>query len=561
MYPKIKALPAQFITFIVLIASTLSAQPTLVKKWDKSFGGVYEERFKKIVLMPDGGYLLAGESSSIASGNKSQSVYDTINYLSDIWLVRLDSNGNKLWDKQYGTTRKELIFDVIVLSDNTILIGAMVSGYPELDLTALNLSSNLNDFDYWVIKISPHGEIIWDRRYGGAKEDIICKMFETGSRQIVFVGHTTSNTSDFISKANKDTTLNSPDYWWLILDSLGNKIHDNRYGGFKSDYLINASGTLDGGYVLCGSSFSCAGGDVTDDCKSSTSIYPDIWVVKLDSVGNKEWDRMLGTFFHEIPSAIVQYGDSLYILIAQVKFTGQDVNQPSIGPQGSSDIWAAKLDYSGKVIEQFRIGGQGSEGATQTHISSDGNATFLAVSNSIKSGYKSEDNLADNEMWLISVDSVGNKLWDKTVKTNGGYSINSGGMVMPSSNCYTLATNTTSGIAGDKSTPNFDHTETYRDLWVIKYCFEDASNVDGMNEQSLRLFPNPTNSTLTIQTDAAWQDASVSLTNLEGKVVFSQALTNAQQQSLAISHLPNGMYFVTVQSAQQKWVRRVVKTE
>jgi hypothetical protein len=99
------------------------------------------------------------------------------------------------------------------------------------------------------------------------------------------------------------------------------------------------------------------------------------------------------------------------------------------------------------------------------------------------------------------------------------------------------------------------------------YKTEDAGNtwvttaLQSLNESKLKLYPNPTNSTLTIQTDVAWQEATATLTNLEGRVVFSQALTNNQQQSLDIGHLPNGMYFVTVQSEQQKWVRRVVKAE
>lgn len=75
----------------------------------------------------------------------------------------------------------------------------------------------------------------------------------------------------------------------------------------------------------------------------------------------------------------------------------------------------------------------------------------------------------------------------------------------------------------------------------------------------LRIFPNPTNSTITIQTDMTWQIATAMLTNLEGKVVLSQALSNSTQQTLDISHLPNGIYFVVVQSAQQKLVKRVAK--
>lgn len=74
-------------------------------------------------------------------------------------------------------------------------------------------------------------------------------------------------------------------------------------------------------------------------------------------------------------------------------------------------------------------------------------------------------------------------------------------------------------------------------------------------------FPNPTNSTLTIQNDVAWQEATATLTNPEGRVVMTQALNNSKQQTIDIGHLPAGLYFVTVQSAQQKWVKRVVKAE
>jgi hypothetical protein len=106
-----------------------------------------------------------------------------------------------------------------------------------------------------------------------------------------------------------------------------------------------------------------------------------------------------------------------------------------------------------------------------------------------------------------------------------------------------------------------DSSNTAYALDNILVDFGIPTSVHEIFLNDFRIFPNPTNSTLTIKTDVAWQDATATLTNLEGRVVFSQALTNNQQQSLDIGHLPNGMYFVTVQSAQQKWVRRVVKAE
>jgi len=349
------------------------------------------------------------------------------------------------------------------------------------------------------------------------------------------------------------------DYWLLLIDSNGSYLKDFRYGGDGNENLSYFAMTSDGGYILAGESNSCTSGNKLSPCKINISSNYDVWVVKTDSIGQIQWDRTYGGYYSEKIKDIVETSIG-YLLLMSTNSFQEDVTAPPISANlGIFDIWLVEIDFSGNILNQSRRGGAGGENPRTLVV--DSSITIMAISNSNISGDKSEENMAINEMWLLKLDSEGNKLWDKTILTNGDYSIHDGGMVMPTSNCYTLATHTTSGIAGDKSTPNFDSTETYRDLWVIKYCFEDASNVDEMNEQSLRLFPNPTNSMLTIQTDAAWQDASVSLTNLEGKVVFSQALTNTQQQSLDISHLPNGMYFVTVQSAQQKWVRRVVKVE
>jgi hypothetical protein len=98
---------------------------------------------------------------------------------------------------------------------------------------------------------------------------------------------------------------------------------------------------------------------------------------------------------------------------------------------------------------------------------------------------------------------------------------------------------------------------------MLLYLFQKPTSFrnDFFLIHSIEIFPNPTNATLTIQTDVAWQEATATLTNPEGRVVMTQALNNSQQQTIDIGHLAAGIYFVTVQSAQQKWVRRVVKAE
>jgi hypothetical protein len=544
MYQKIKMLRVVIMTSIMLLTCTLSAQPTLVKKWDKSFGGIYGEKFEKLILMYDGGYLLAGESSSIASGNKSQSVYDTISYQPDIWLVRLDSNGNKLWDRQLGNSKKNMFGDVIQTKDNSILVGGTVSGNPSHDLSQPPFCGDTNDVDFWLVKLDASGLILWDRRYGGCSEDMISSIIELNNGTIAITGYTSSDTSNFISHTNRDTTLITTDYWMLLIDNQGNYIKDFRFGGEHYDYVRTFINTSDGGYLIGGESQSCASGDKTSACKQLGSPIPDVWLIKTDSNGQILWDKTYGGSNNDKIRSIheVELG---YLLLMSTNSSQGDVSNPPISTNSAIfDIWLVEIDFSGNILNQSRRGGTGGENPRTLVV--DSTITIMAITNSNISGDKSEENMAINEMWLLKLDGTGNKLWDKTILTDGGYSIDGGGMVTPSSNCYTLATNTTSGIAGDKTTLNFDSTETYKDMWVIKYCFEEVSSVDDLNEQSLRLFPNPTNSTLTIQTDAAWQEATATLTNLDGRVVLSQVLTNSQQQNLDIGHLPNGMYFVTI---------------
>jgi len=539
MYQKIKMLRVVIMTSIMLLTCTLSAQPTLVKKWDKSFGGIYGEKFEKLILMYDGGYLLAGESSSITSGNKSQTVYDTVTYSFDLWIVRLDSNGNKLWDKQYGSNETDLLVDVIALKSGDIMLSAFTRADSSFDLTMPKFENSYNP-DVWLVKLDQNGLKVWDKRYGGHGVDDNSFLVELQSGVIALAGRTNSDTSINISKP----PFGGMDYWFLFIDSNGNYLKDFRYGGDGNENLSYFAMTSDGGYILAGESNSCTSGNKLSPCKINISSNYDVWVVKTDSIGEIQWDKTYGGFYGDKISDVVETSNGYQLLMSTNSFQ-EDVTAPPISTNSAIfDIWLVEIDFSGNILNQSRRGGAGGENPRTLVV--DSTITIMAITNSNISGDKSEENMAINEMWLLKLDGTGNKLWDKTILTDGGYSIDGGGMVTPTSNCYILATNTTSGIAGDKTTLNFDSTETYKDMWVIKYCFEEVSSVDDLNEQSLRLFPNPTNSTLTIQTDAAWQDATATLTNLDGSVVFSQALTNTQQQSLDIGHLPNGMYFVTI---------------
>src|SRR5690606_7302364 len=87
-----------FTAFAVSSSFSLLAQTAPAKLWDKTFGGSSFESLDAVKQTSDGGYILGGDSDSDISGNKSQASKG----MSDYWIIKLDANGNKLWDKAFG---------------------------------------------------------------------------------------------------------------------------------------------------------------------------------------------------------------------------------------------------------------------------------------------------------------------------------------------------------------------------------------------------------------------------------------------------------------------------
>jgi hypothetical protein len=222
------------------------------------------------------------------------------------------------------------------------------------------------------------------------------------------------------------------------------------------------------------------------------------------------------------------------------------------------DLWFAIFDSNGEIIHQQTFPGLWDEYPNDMIVTSEGDVILLATTLSNQLPYPQSNGYLD--IWVIKLNNKGEMIWQKNL--GGSVEERAARVIEVSSGLYAITGSTTSNDKDVKS-PTFANVNA-ADAWVI--MLEDTAITNQLTsianmDFDFKIFPNPTNSTLTIQTDATWREATATLTNLEGRVVLSQALTNTQQQSLDIGHLPNGMYFVTVQSAQQKWVRRVVKAE
>ena len=206
------------------------------KVWDRRYGGIETEALYNMCATSDGNYMLIGSSNSGISGDKTQPAWGGS---SDYWIVKIDSAGNKLWDKRYGGTDDDYISDIIEMPDGGFILGGLSYSGAGGDKTQASWGQG----DYWVVRINSTGIVMWDKRFGGTGFETFGAMISPGNAAILLGG-----TSD--SGISGDKTENSrgfDDYWIVKTDTLGNKIWDKRFGGNQSDELMSMVATPDGG--------------------------------------------------------------------------------------------------------------------------------------------------------------------------------------------------------------------------------------------------------------------------------------------------------------------------
>ncbi len=177
------------------------------KIWDKTFGGTAGDEISSARQTSDGGYILGGRSSSLISGNKTSTNYGG----ADGWVIRIDSSGNKLWEKTFGGTGSDAIISVEQTRDG----GFMLGGYSYSGATGNKTTYNAGQNDWWVIQLNTNGTILNQQSFGGSDYEELYSMTQTRSGGFLLGGYSTSGISDTKTNANFGLT----DMWLVRLPS------------------------------------------------------------------------------------------------------------------------------------------------------------------------------------------------------------------------------------------------------------------------------------------------------------------------------------------------------
>jgi hypothetical protein len=551
-----KILAAIFL--LMLSCEFTHAQLIFNKQWDKRFGGNNDDSFYSIIQTSDNGYLLCGASNSEISGDKTEYNCDTASSADNIngWIIKTDSLGNKLWDKRFGGSNGENIMQMQQTFDGGYILGGSTTSDSGCDIS----EPTREGADYWMIKIDPFGNKEWDRRFGGSGDDNFSAIQQTKDSGYILAGESNSPISGDKTQDDWDPTYSTYDYWVVKTDKYGIKQWDKRFGGTDEELMdpFPLLQTNDGGYILGGFSKSGISGDKT---QANWAVgWDNFWVVRIDSVGNKVWDHVYGgTVEDDLEGNILATPDGGFLLggFSKSGASGDKTDSLAWG------YWIVKIDSAGNKLWDKAYGspGAGESILYSLYLTSDGGYLLTGNSTQNAGGNKSENNLGYVQIWMVKTDSAGNQQWDKTIFTDNMVTNVYG--IQTNEGCYVAGCATKSGIGGYKTQPNWDVTNSTDDYWILKFC-NGPTGIDEITPQlQFNVYPNPFTSELDITlAQQNLKQADFSICNILGQTVYTQHETNLSPtytKMLDLSYLPNGVYLVEVVVDGEVSVREVVK--
>ena len=206
--------------------------------WEKTYGGGDEDSVHSIVKTSDDGFILVGNTYSYSNGG------------SDVYLIKIDKDGNLLWEKNYGSEEDDGAYGVVQIDD-----GYIITGYTRQYGWYAHV---------WIIKIDQNGNKIWEKHEG---EDGFSK-----------VGYAIKDSRDgdfIIAGSSFSYTTGEKDVYLLKIDKDGNKIWERTYGGSDYDCAYSIIETSDNEFVIAGYTYSYGDG------------AGNIYIIKVDKDGNK----------------------------------------------------------------------------------------------------------------------------------------------------------------------------------------------------------------------------------------------------------------------------------
>lgn len=504
------------VTFLFLfIVSVLYPQDIL---WEKSYGGIHAEYLFDAQPTADYGFILAGSSISGKSGNKMDENIGGLDY----WVWKMDERGDLEWQKSFGGNGHDLLKSIQGTRDGGFILGG--------NSTSMKGFSKREDArgqeDLWIIKLNAMGEEEWQKTLGGTGKDVLHEIKQTQDGGYIIGATTSSRPSGDKASAH----FGNLDYWIVKLDSEGIVEWERSYGGIYKEELQSISPTEDEGYIVGGSSNSPLSGNKNEEGFGQG----DYWLLKLDKLGNQEWQRTIGGEDHDSLHTILPLEDGGY-LVGGHSFSGATGRKSEPSKKGS-DFWVFKMDESGEVAWQKVYDFGKTDVLTSLLENKDGTLLIGGHAKTESRGMAKSNKKGIDDYIALKLSGEGEEMWRQTVGSKGEDVLRK--LVETRDGGYILAGTSRSEVSGDKNT-----RQGRSDFWVVK--LKDKDKEDKERQPGLEAIPNPTERFSNVIVNHEFESGTVHVYDIAGRQL-QQFPAEVRTVPIDLGGLPIGIYLVTV---------------
>jgi hypothetical protein len=320
--------------------------------WNRTYGGPNYDEAYSLVQTGDGGFALAGYTFSFGAGSQ------------DFWLVRTDGSGNVLWSKTYGGSGNESAYSLVQTSDGGYAMAGSTTPF------GAGIS------DAWLVKTDASGSVQWNKTYGGMGNDEARSVVQTSDGGFAMAGCTS-----FLPGTGLD-------YWLVRTDKSGNDLWNKTYDRTSADGAYSLVQTSDGGFAMAG---------YTWELWSDTGI--DFWLVRTDGSGNALWNKTYDRSSGDLAYSLVLASDGGFAMAGH-----------SASLAGDQDYWLVKTDESGNALWNKTYGGPAKDDAYSLVQTGDGGFALA--------GYTFSFGAGNYDLWLVKLGAGAPEEWSFAIITD-----------------------------------------------------------------------------------------------------------------------------------------------
>ncbi len=561
-------LSALFASF--LLVTNLSAQnPSF--QWAKQMGSPDTDLGNSIAVDANGNVYVTGIFWGPTDFDPGAGTINlTSRGKSDIFIQKLDANGNLLWVKQMGGTGFDGANSITTDASGNIYTTGYFNSTVDFDpgTGTINLIS-AGYYDVFIQKLDANGNFIWVKQMGGAGFDE-AHSITTDAMGNIYTNGYFEKTVDFDPGAGTSNLISAGSYDVFIqkIDSAGNFLWAKQMGGTDNDYGLSVTTDARGNVYSTGVFSDTADFDPGTGITNLTCLGEyDIFIQKLDANGVFIWAKQMGSLEYDWGLGITT--DATGNVYTTGRFTGNVDFDPGAGTvnltsAGSFDGFIQKLDSVGNFVWVRQMGGLYNDYANSITTDANGNIYASGTFGGIVDfdpgeGIANLTSAGNQDIFIQKLDANGHFVWATGI---GGADYEEGNSITTNANGDVYITgyfqNTVDFDPG-AGTSSFT-SKGSSDIFILKLSQTATVGItENTFTENIRVYPNPTSGNFAIEFDNIQESVTARILSLTGQVITNKQFQNTNNIQLEINQ-PNGIYILeTIDEQGNKSVLKIIK--